>query len=194
MRNNKREMLNQLDKGRYEMTEDGILMPEARALASGVYFYGTFGGDDEEESDNTLTVEGLNYFLEAGLRGSAALPLFYVALFTNDYTPTPSLTAAQFPATAGEITSATEGYSETERQIWTPAAAAGGVMDNTDTLCKFTIATATSVNIRGAALLSSNLKGSTTGKLISATKFQQPRIQYNGDIFTTGYRVTLNPV
>lgn len=193
MRNDKRELLNQLDKGQYEETESGILLPEAGVLASGQYFIDSTGYAPEV-SDNTLTTEGLNYLLETGLRGGAALPSFFVALFANDYTPTAALTAAQFPATAGEITSSTEGYSETERQAWTPAAATGGMMDNTAALSQFTIATATSLTIRGAALLSSNLKGATVGKLISATKFSHARTQYNGDTFTTGYRITLNPV
>lgn len=193
MRNDNRALLKQLDKGRYEETEHGILMPEAGVLAAGQYVIRSTGYDDEV-SDNTLTTEGLNYLLEAGLRGGAQLATFHVALFANDYTPTPALTAAAFPATAGEITSNSQGYTEATRQAWTPAAAAGGMTDNTGALCTFTIATSSSLTIRGAALLSDDVKGSTLGVLISATKFPNARTQYDGDTFTTGYRITLNPV
>lgn len=190
MKTNSQVLLNEMDRGRFEMTEDGILMPDAGVLAKGQYFISSPGYEDEV-TDNTLTYEGLNYLLECGLRGAPQLSEFYIALFTNNYTPTAALKASNFAATAGEITSATEGYSEATRPVWTPNPAVDGVMDSVGNLCHYTIATTSSVMIRGAAMLSDSPKGATTGKLISAARFDNDREHFNGDVFTTGYRVSL---
>ena len=66
-------------------------------------------------------------------------------------------------------------------------------MDNTANRAAFTIATATSVTIRGAALLSDFVKGGTNGVIMSIAKFTQPRTEYAGNIFNLGYRVRLRP-
>ena len=99
------------------------------------------------------------------------LPTWNLALYAANYTPLANLTAASFPATASEITSNTEGYTEATRPIWTPSAPSANTIDNLANKAAFTIATASSLVVNGAALLSESAKGAVTGKLVSATKF-----------------------
>lgn len=185
-----REFADALRKGRVEQTPEGLYFPDAKVMAVGEYFYSTNGGETET-THNLIPTEGLNYLLSAGLGGVAASGQFYLALYSGNYTPTAGLTAANFASTAGELVSNTEGYSEVTRRAWTPAAAAAGQMDNLASRATFTIATASTVVIRGAALLSDSGKGSSFGTLISAGRFTQDRTHYNGDVFTLGYRVRL---
>lgn len=189
-----REFKGYMDNHHYEVTDEGILFPRAgQVLAVGEYFLSSPGYADSIEK-NLMTTQGLNHILDVALDSTTAkLNSFYLALYSGAYNPTSALTAANFAATATEITSAVEGYSEATRPAWTPAAAANGVKDNYTSRANFTIATATVLAIRGAALLSSNVKGGATGVLVSAARFAQDRLQYNTDVFTLGYRTTLVP-
>jgi hypothetical protein len=177
----------------YEVTSEGIYYPRAKALICGEYVHDV-NGEDERVDPNLLPSEAVNHLLDVALRGQPQKALWYLALFSGAYTPTGAVTAATFATTATEITSVTEGYSETVRQTWTPAAASGGVIDNTATKAAFTIATASTVTIRGAALLSDNTKGGATGVLMSISRFSVDRVQYAGDVFNLGYRVRLQAV
>ena len=187
-----REFKGYLDTHQYDVTDDGILFPRAGAIAAGEYFFDT-DGERPGTQHNLLPTQALNYLLSAGLGGAAASNAWYLTIFANSITPTGSITASNFAATAGEIVSATEGYTETTRRAWTAAAAAEGAMDNTASRAAFTIATATSVTIRGAALLSDFVKGGTNGVLMSIARFAQPRTEYAGNVFNLGYRVRLRP-
>lgn len=181
-----------LENHKYELTDDGgILFTEAKATASGVYYV---DGDDVL-AKNTLTVEGLAYLFDVGVKDASKLTGWYLAPYSNIYTPVPTLTAATFAATAGEITSPTTGYSETTRPAWTSGAitssSPAAYVDNLASRATFTIVTPTTLTIQGAGLLSSNVKGATTGKLLSAAKFTNPVVKSNGDEFNLGYRVRL---
>jgi len=186
-----REFAGYLKNHQYDVSDEGIIFPKAGVQAIGEYFVSSPGYADSVEK-NLIPTEGLNHLLMVGLKDTAKLNTFYLALYSGNYVPTAALTAANFASTATEITSNTEGYSESVRQTWTPAAASGGMIDNVASKANFTIETASSVTIRGAALLSSNVKGGTAGVLISAAKFTADRVQYDGDVFTLGYRVRLS--
>lgn len=180
-----REFLGYLRNFKYEKTDTGIEFPAARALV-----FGDFEDDHGCEKNMWLT-EGLNHVLMVALKDTAKLNSFYVALFSGNYTPVAGLTAATFASAATEIVSNTEGYSEATRRPWTPGSAAGGIIDAYSNKANFTIATATSVTIRGAALLSDNVKGSTSGVIISAARFSSDRVKYDGETYGIGYRVRL---
>lgn len=187
------EFKGRLDNHDYELSDEGILFPKAGVQIVGEYFVSSPGYEDSIEK-NLIPTEGLNHLLMVTLKDTAKLNTFYLALYSGNYVPAAALTAANFASTATEITSPTEGYSESVRQTWTPAAASGGMIDNVASKATFTIETATSVTVRGAALLSSNVKGGTAGVLISAARFSQDRVQYDTDAFTLGYRVRLTSV
>lgn len=188
-----REFKGYLDKHQYEVGPEGILFPQAHAVASGEYFFDSNDGERPGVEHNRLPAQGLNYLLEAGLRGGAASTQFYLAIFSGAYTPVDGVTAANFATQATEITSAAEGYTENLRRPWMPAAAAGGVMDNVANRAAFTIATASELTIRGAALLSDPVKGGTNGVLISVARFATDRKEADGNVFNLGYRVRLRP-
>lgn len=172
------EFLAYLKNHQYEVTDKGILFPKAHVVVFGEY------EDHMGVTRNLIPTEGVTYILGNDL----ADPL-YLAIYSGDYTPAADLTAANFTATATEIVSGTEGYTETMRRPWDSTTTSPGVRDNYAAKAEFTIATATTLTIRGAALLSSQVKGSTTGSIVSATKFSAPRVEYNGNTYSLGYRV-----
>lgn len=177
------EFKSYLDNHQYEVSDAGIEFPKAKVAIFGEY------EDNYGVTPNLVPTEGLNHILMVALSNTAKLNNFYLAVYSGNYTPTAALTAANFAATATEIVSGTEGYSDTTRRTWTPTITAAGVMDNYAAKAAFTIATATQVTIRGAALLSDPVKGSTSGVLISAAKFPADRVEYSGNIYNLGYRV-----
>lgn len=192
-----KEFLGHIDANRYEQTDDGgLYFPRAKAVISSdfVEAAASIGGvyDDGALNANLITSEGLSEIIKVALDGtSAKRNNFYLALFANNYTPVAGLTAANFASTAGEITSGTEGYSNATRPAWTGTLTSAGAMDNYAAQAAFTIATATQVNIWGAALLSDSVKGSTSGVLISAAKYANLRTEYNGNEYRLGYRVRI---
>lgn len=175
----------------YEVTDTGtVLFAKAAAEGQGGYVH-DINGQDERFDKNLLPDEGLIYLLSVGLNNGSKLATWYLALYAANYTPLANLTAASFPATASEITSNTEGYTEATRQVWTPTGPTTPLIDNLANKAAFTIATASSLTINGAALLSDSAKGAVTGKIISATKFNASRTAYNTDVFNLAYRVQL---
>lgn len=176
-----------------EQTEAGVLLP-GNVLACGEYFHSVNGGPETIDK-NLLTTQFLNYLLMCGLHTQAKIANWYLALFAGNVTPAVNWTAASFPAAASEIVSATEGYSQANRPLFNGTAAAGNQIDNlTGGKAQFTIVTASQLVVRGAALLSDQLKGSTNGVIASASRFAADRTLFNGDNFELGYRVTLNAV
>ena len=177
---------------KYERTGDGrgLYFPKAKAFISGTYIHDV-NGQDERADPNLLPDEGLMYLLTVGLYNGTKLPTWNLALYAANYTPLANLTAASFPATASEITSNTEGYTEATRPIWTPSAPSTNMIDNLANKAAFTIATASSLTVNGAALISEAAKGAVTGKLASATKFAAARTLYDTDVFNLAYRVQL---
>lgn len=182
-----------LSRHKYDVTPEGLYFPQARTFVAGEYFFDT-NGQAPGSQHNLVPAQGLNYMLDTALRNQAQQPDFFLALYSGAYTPNDGLTAATFSAAANEIVSNTTGYTEATRQPWIPAGpAAAGILSNvvggTDNKASFTIKTATTLVIRGAALLSDSAKGGGGGVLISAARFSADRTHYDGDVFNLGYRV-----
>ena len=176
-------------KDDYELTEGGILV-HGCILAKGEYFE-SVNGQDERVHHNLIPTEGINLILDVAL-GSVAKPAsFYLAPYAGTETPAAGWTAANYASTASEITSTTEGWAGASRPSWTPAAASAGAIDNLASKASFTIICTTSLSINGAGLLTNNTRGSTSGSLVSASRFGATRVVYNGDVWDCGYRVTL---
>lgn len=186
------EFIDALASHKYERTGDGrgLYFPKAKAFISGAYIHDV-NGQDERIDHNLLPDEGLIYLLSVGLNNGTKFATWYLSLYAANYTPLAGLTAASYPATASEITSNTEGYTESTRPVWTPTTPTTPLIDNLANKAAFTIATASSLTVNGAALLSEATKGAITGKLVSATKFSAARTLYNTDVFNLAYRVQL---
>ena len=190
-----REFRRNVANHNYERTETGILFPKMNAFMSGVY--STSVNDEEWVDDhNIIPDQGLNHVLSVVLASGSQLNTWYMALYSNAYTPTAALTAALFPGTAGEITSGSEGYSQANRVTWTPDAVdlANSEIINDAVPAAFTIVTASSLAVNGAALLSINTKGSDQGTIISAGRFPAQRNLSDTDTFNVKYKIDVDAV
>jgi len=160
--------------------------------ARGEYFGRVNGGAWVKEGDNLIVLEGLAHILSVALGATPKPAGYYLALFSGAAAPAANWTAATFAAAASEIVSLTEGYTSPTRPVWTPpASTATGSIDNMASVATVTIATAGSLNVTGAALLTDSTRGGTTGKLVSATKYPVARTFQDGDVYDIGYRISL---
>lgn len=185
MKDNK--LLHALDDGRFEMTEEGILVPSLRLLAQGRFVVNK-RGEPEEFSDNLVVTEGLNYILGSALRGVTAIPSWFIALYSGTVTVGASWTGANFATNSTEIT----GYTSSTRVAWEPTAAAAGVISSYSAKSEFTASS--SITARGAGLLSSSVKSGNTGTLIAASNFSTAKPLALDEILDVGYQLTLTPV
>lgn len=184
------EFLAALRSHKYERTALGVFFPAAKVEARGLYVHDVNGADVRMDP-NLLTDQGLTHMLATEFGSGSKISAWYIALYAGNISPAANWTAANFAGTASEITSTVEGFTETTRQAFTAGAAAANQIDNTAAKTAFTIASASQLNINGAALLSDNVRGSTSGVLASATKFSSTRVLSAGDVFNCGYRVSL---
>ena len=106
LRKHAAEFRGYLKNHQYDVTDEGILFPKAGAFASGEYIIESTGGC-REVSQNLIPDAALSYLLDVALGDTAKEPLWFLALYSGNYTPTPSLTAANFASVATEIVSAT---------------------------------------------------------------------------------------
>ena len=176
-------------KDDYQLSDGGVLV-HGSILAKGQYFE-SVNGKDERIHPNLIPAEGILAILNVAFGAVAKYAGFYVAPYAGAVTPASNWTAANFAATASEITSTTEGWAGATRAAWTPSAAAAGAIDNIAAKASFTIICTTSLNINGAAIMTENTRGGITGALMSASRFAATRVVYNTDVWECGYRVTL---
>lgn len=175
--------------GDFEVTPEGLLIHRS-ILARGRYTH-SVNGKDERVDHNLIPTEGIAYILDSALGSTAKISAWYLAAFSGNVSPAANWTAANFAAQASEITSTSEGYSNATRPVWTSGSTTAGVIGNLSSKAVFNIVCTTNVNISGAALLSSSVRGGTSGVLVSASRFASVRQVYNGDAFELGYEVEL---
>lgn len=180
-----------LAKGDFQVTDGGILFPRQGILASGEYFGRVNSGKWDKEGDNLITTEGLAHLLNVALGATPKPTGYYLALFSGSASPAANWTAGGFAAAANEITSMSEGYTAATRPVWTPGVASAGSIDNMTTVASVTIATASALNVTGAALLTNSTRGGTGGVLVSASKYAAARTFQNNDTYEIGYRLNL---
>ncbi len=186
----KKEICKAIAKEHYDITESGIVFPSLDVLAKGEYFDRVNGGE-WTRTPNLVVTEGLAHILNTALGAKAKTANYYLALFSGATAPAANWTAANFTSVASEIVSMTEGYTNATRPVWTPTEATGNSIDNMTSAASVTIATASTLNVTGAAMLSNPTKGGTTGVLVSATKYATARTFQSGDIYEIGYRLSL---
>lgn len=186
----RKELAKAIRNQTFDVTESGIYFPHQGVHASGEYF-DRINGEQWQKTANLIVTEGLAHILNVAL-GSTAKPAgYFLALFSGSAAPASNWTAASFAATAGEITSMTEGYTNATRPAWTPANTSTGSIDNLAAVASLTIATASTLNVTGAAMLTNSTRGGTTGVLVSATKYAAARTFQAGDTYDVGYRLNL---
>lgn len=175
----------------YDVTEGGIYFPRQGVQASGEYFDRINGGR-WTRTPNKVVDEGLAYILSVALGDTPKPAGYYLALFSGSTAPAANWKASNFATVASEIVSMTEGYTAATRPEWTsPASTDTNSIDNMDAIATVTIATASQLNVTGAAMLTDSTRGGTTGKLISATKYPAARVFQDTDKYDIGYRISL---
>ncbi len=178
----------------YEITPEGLLFPRRSACLIGTYRE-RVNGDLAGEHKNLIAGQGYQWLLNVALGSTSKAAGFYVALFGNAINPATGWTAVNFAATAGEITSQSEGYASATRPQWVPATAvisgAGAYADNYANEAAFVIVATTTLTVTGAALLSDNARGGTSGVLVSASRYAIARTLQDADNYELGYRVEL---
>ena len=186
----KQTILQAINRGDFENTDEGLLFPRQGVLVTGEYFLRQNGGEWETVR-NLVTTEGLAHLLNVAFGSTAKPTSYYLALFSGSASPAANWTAATFAAAAGEVVSMTEGYAAATRPLWKPVNTATGSIDNMAAVASLTIATASQLNVTGAAMLTNSTRGGTTGALVSASLYAAPRVFQHGDIYELGYRINL---
>lgn len=141
-----------------------------------------------EQVKNLMPTQGLNYVLDTALRNQSPATAFYMGLFSGNYTPVATLTAATVTASATEFV----GYTSATRPAVSYAAAAGGVLTNTASVSSFTMNA--SGTIYGGFISSDSAKSGTAGVLASAVRFSASRSVVSGDILNVTHSITLTSV
>ncbi len=131
---------------------------------------------DSEITHNLNPVEGLNHMMGVTFKTVTQVSKWYLTLYEGNYTPTPDLTAAAFPALATESVA----YTPASRVEFIEGVVAGGSIDNSASKAEFTFTA--NKTIYGGALLSSSVRGATSGVIISAVRFTSPKVLTSGDV------------
>lgn len=131
---------------------------------------------DTEVVSNVVPIEGINYLLNAGLKGGAQNVTWYLGLYGGNYTATSADTMAAFPAAATEAVA----YNETVRQTFVSGTVAAGSVDNSLSVATFTSNAAQT--LYGGFMSSSAVKAGTSGVLLSAVRFGSPKTLGVGDL------------
>jgi hypothetical protein len=168
----------------------GLLVPKAQGFVLGKYDVQHFRkGEliDEFEAKNICTNEGLIFMLNLMFTNATNVGGWYMAVFTNNYTPVATDTAATITGNAGEFT----GYSGGARPTFSPAAAAQPTpsLNNTSNRASFTFTG--SATLIGAFLVSSATPGGTSGTLYSAAQFPSSKSVSNTDNMLLSYTLAL---
>lgn len=193
LRRHAREFARAIADLNFDQSETGLYFPRSRSFVQGVFEHRVRKATGEltpwVADHNLVPTEGLTYLI--GLIGAETkITNWYMALYAGAYTPAAGLTAANFTSTATEITSGTEGHTESTRVAVTWGTAAAGSINNNAAPSAFTIATATTLTVNGVGILSASAKGATTGKLLAASRFASARTLNDTDVFEVKYTVT----
>lgn len=154
-------------------------------------YFDRINGGEWQRTPNLIVTEGLAHMLNVALGTTPKPTAYYLALFSAAAQPQASWTAASFSSAASEVTSMAEGYTDATRPKWTPSNTTGNSIDNMSTIAKVTISTASQLTVQGAAMLTNNTRGGTSGVLVSATKYPSARVFQDGDTYEIGYRISL---
>ena len=177
-----------IDNG-WQKRASGLLVPEAAGLIRGA---GRWSGKiirageviDEFDVKNLVVNEGLNYILNAGLGNGTVITTWYVGLFSGNYTPLSTDTAATIASNATEVTA----YSAGVRQTWTPVSASSQSITNSASQASFTFNN--TVTVYGAFLVSTSTISGTSGKLFSAAQFSASKSVVSSDQLLLTYTFT----
>ena len=142
---------------------------------------------DTWNQDNLVVDEGLEYVLGNAFDGvTGSLTNWFVGLYSGNYTPVNTDTAANIAANATETTTA---YSEVARPAWAQGGVVGNSIGNASSPAVFTFVDASTL-VYGAMLISSDVKNGTGGVLAAAARFSSVRTMLASDVLNVSYSVS----
>lgn len=162
----------------YQKTESGLLVPRQHLRVGGKFLIQHFRKGkliDEDVCHNLVTNEGLNHLLGVELFGTSQITAWYLALYSGNYTPLATDTAATLPGNATE----TGAYTAGTRQQFVPAAPSGQSITNSASRATFTFNA--TVTVFGAFMTSSATINGTSGTSFSAALFGTSKAVVNTD-------------
>lgn len=143
---------------------------------------------DREDVTNLVVNEGLNHILDTVFHSGTQVTTWYLGLFEGNYTPVANVTAATIASAATESTA----YDEATRPEYNEAAASNQSITNSANKATFTMnATKT---IYGAFLVSNSTRGSTSGILFSAARFNSAKQVVDDDQLLLTYTFTASSI
>lgn len=173
----------------FEKLASGLIMP--KGVYKAVLLRGDESpfkdlGDEEFEFKNICVAEGLIYLLNAGFSLVSPQSNWYMGVFTNNYTPVSTDTAATIVGNAGEF----NGYSGGARPNFTPAAAVQPTPQLTNSANRASFTFTGTATLIGAFLISSAGILATSGTLFSAAQFPSSKSVGNTDQLLLTYTLT----
>lgn len=141
---------------------------------------------DEFESENIVVNQGLNYVLNTALDALASQASWYIGIFSGNYVPVATDTAASIATNATE----SRAYTSTTRPIWTPPAGGSTAQEIDNSASKAAFSMNATATIYGAFLVSSNVISGTAGVLFAASQFSAPRSVVTNDQLLITYAVS----
>lgn len=163
----------------WKKNKSGLIVPEDASARFGGVYKGQIirKGEviDEFEAKNIVVNQGLNALLNIALGSQAQITQWYLGLFSGNYTPVASDTAATISTNATETTV----YSAGARQLFVPVASTAQSITNAASTASFTFNA--SASIYGAFLASSSVINGTSGYLMSGAQFGAVKNVVNTD-------------
>jgi hypothetical protein len=154
---------------KYEWDDQSqIYLTQSKVTIGGVFTYEHFRQGDlmgVGRNHNRVVQQGRAHLLQVLLAGATQIDPWYLGLFKGNYTPVDGDTAANIVANANE---AQAEYDEAQRPAFVEVVS-GSVGTNDASKAVFTFNA--NVTIYGGFLISVNTKGSTSGTLFSAGRF-----------------------
>lgn len=140
---------------------------------------------DSWDSENLMPYEGMNYILNAALKGGSATANWYVSLFTaSGYTP------ALADTLAGTLATMVETSAIGASRVAITATVTNGAYSNSASPASFTFTTG--ATIYGAFACSNATVGASAGTLLSADKFGSSKTMATGEILQVTAGITFS--
>lgn len=175
----------------FERSAGGVLTPSTKLTMGGVFDIEHIRkGEviDRFSCPNLVVNEGLDHTLNTIFHSGTQISTWYLGIFEGNYTPNASVTAATIASASTESTA----YDEATRPEYVEAAASSQSITNSASKATFTMnATKT---IYGAFLVSNSTKGSTSGTLFSAARFNSAKAVVDDDQLLLTYTFTASSI
>lgn len=122
-----------------------------------------------ERIHNKIPQDALSFLIRTPFGDTPSIGSFYCGLYTNNFIPSDSTTAADIPINMGEFVQ----YEETTRPLWERTFVPYGQYTNETSPAVFT--PTQDATVYGSFLVSSATKGGNTGLLLTVARFSSTK-------------------